>query len=62
MENIEKVNAFAMALKLSDINISFPMAEFIYELRDLTDEKGDEVSVKDVKKLIEEINKKYPQE
>jgi hypothetical protein len=38
------------------------MAEFIYRLRDLTDEKLEEATIKDVKQLIEEINKKYPQE
>jgi hypothetical protein len=62
MENLEKVSAFYAALKLADVSLSPPMAEFIYRLRDLTDEKLEEATIKDVKKLIEEINKKYPQE
>jgi hypothetical protein len=60
MEKQEKVLAFAMALKLAEVSLSFPMCEFLYELKELTDEHGDDISIKQVKVLMEEINAKYP--
>jgi hypothetical protein len=48
MENLEKVSAFYAALKLADVSLSPPMAEFIYRLRDLTDEKLEEATIKEI--------------
>jgi hypothetical protein len=59
MENQEKIEAFHLALKLADVQLSIQMSNFIYELKELSDEKADEISIKDIKALFEKVNAVY---
>jgi hypothetical protein len=58
----EKIQAFHLALKLADISITTQMSQFIYELKELSDEKADEISIKDIKALFEKINEMYQEQ
>jgi hypothetical protein len=58
----EKIQAFHLALKLADISITPQMSQFVYELKELSDEKSDEISIKDIKALFEKINEIYQEQ
>lgn len=62
MENQEKIEAFHLALKLADVQLSIQMSNFIYELKELSDEKADEISIKDIKALFEKVNAVYQEQ
>jgi hypothetical protein len=58
----EKIQAFHLALKLADVQLSIQMSNFIYELKELSDEKADEISIKDIKSLFDKINEIYQEQ
>jgi hypothetical protein len=57
----EKIQAFHLALKLADISITLQMSELIYLLKEKSDEKSLDLSIKDITEVFDIINKKYPQ-
>jgi hypothetical protein len=58
----DKIQAFQLALKVADVQLSIQMSNFIYELKELSDEKADEISIKDIKLLFNKINDIYQEE